>query len=381
MSRIDEIYEAYYKGQAAAENDDVLQMAVHQGFGHIMAAMLPGGDSDEEIAFEKGYHGEELDLCYECEHVQENCECESKSSSKESVSEYSGGSDYDDRPGYSGGSGSSYSDHGSDYTGGGGGGGGGSTSGSGGLPLGVVIGGIGGGLLGIIYSGGQIANIKNPNDVSLGLQCGIPILALVTGAIGLGLVGEILKKLASPKSSVGSASGRGFLIGLIIFVVVLIVGYQLVFKSSGGWSWQSLTSSFSSGGKPDTSRTPFDGRHWKIEPFTRNNNRTAKLLWAYRFSLPSSNKGCVGDEQAMWVEPNSVVFVKVTEGKSGTFRVGTPDEQRTVSDTSNWMAARFVAPGQKQHPADFQVSGRKLFVVCEPSENMVVELEARRLPR
>lgn len=120
MSRIDEIWEAYYKGQAAAENDDVLSMGVHSVFGHIMAAMVPGGDEDEELAFEKGYHGDELQLCYECEHVQENCECEDNENSY-SESDSSKKYDADDR--------NSDSDS---YSGGGGGGGGSSSGGGGG---------------------------------------------------------------------------------------------------------------------------------------------------------------------------------------------------------------------------------------------------------
>jgi hypothetical protein len=378
MSRIDEIWEAYYKGKAAAEDEDVLGMAVHQGFGHVMATMLPGGDSDEEKAFEKGYHGEELDLCYECEHISENCECSSESSSKESRYEYNGGSDYDDRGNSSSGSGSGYSDYGSGYSGGGGGGGG--STGSGGLPLGVVLGGVAGGLFGIIYSGGQIANIRDPNDVSLGLQCGIPILAIIVGALGLGIVGEILKKLASPKSSFGSNSGRIFLIGFISFVVVLVVGYQLAYNSIWGWSWTSLSSGFYSDGKPETSGTPFESRHWKIQPFTKNNNRTAPLLWSYAISIPANTQKCQGSEKNLWVEPNTVVFVRLVDSPSGEVKIGTPNDRRTIRNTSSWMAARFFPSGKKQHPGDFEIKKRESFVVCEATHNMVLELEARRLP-
>ena len=76
MSQIDDIWEAYHKGQEAADNEDVLEMFVHYGIGDVMRAMLPDPTDDEEIAFEKGYGGEELEVCEECESVIENCECE-----------------------------------------------------------------------------------------------------------------------------------------------------------------------------------------------------------------------------------------------------------------------------------------------------------------
>ncbi len=101
MSRIDDIWEAYYKGQAAAENDDVLSTGVHQTLGHIMGAMLPGGDSDEEIAFEKRYHGEDLELCEECEHVRENCECDIGSDDKFLGAGHSSSNEDDSKGGHS----------------------------------------------------------------------------------------------------------------------------------------------------------------------------------------------------------------------------------------------------------------------------------------
>lgn len=369
MSRIDEIYEAYYKGQAAAANDTPLDIGVHYGFGHVLAAMMPFADSDETIAFEKGYHGEELELCYECEHVKENCECERASPSKRSSREKR--TDDDDGTESSGEAGSSSSSYGTGYSGGGSS----ATSPIGCLPISALIGAVGGGVVGIIYAGSQIAKITNPNNVSLGLQCGIPILAVIVGALGLWLITQILKLLVRSGSGTRSKTGRNLLIGSIVGLGVFAVVYALGFNPLRGWTWPSY------GSKSEATGPPFDSRHWKIDPFTKNDNRKAKLLWAYRFSLPYTLKGCTGDEQTMWIEPNSVVFVRVTEGSSGTFRVGTPDEQRTVTDTSSWMVARFVTPGQTKHPADFQISKRKLFVICTPSENMVVELEARRLPK
>ena len=116
MSRIDDIWEAYYKGQAAAEEDDPLDMAMHHGFGHAAKAMMSVfGESDEEIAFEKGYHGEDLEICDECEHVLENCECEgsvstpsstasSSASYSSSGESYSSGSSYSSYSSYDSGS-------------------------------------------------------------------------------------------------------------------------------------------------------------------------------------------------------------------------------------------------------------------------------------
>lgn len=195
------------------------------------------------------------------------------------------------------------------------------------------------------------------------------------------------RKKSSSRSGGGgtAAAAGGGILGTIIFLVVIAwCAYDFVL---GPWRDPNWPFPMSSSGRSTTSDSSsstisekeFDARHWKIKPFTKNNNKTAPLLWAYRFSLPSTTRGCTGDEKDMWIQPNSVVFVRVTEGKSGTFKVGTPDEQRTVSDTSSWMAARFVEPGRKQHPADFQISDRKLFVLCYPSENMIVEVEARRL--
>lgn len=76
MSQIDDIWDAYHKGQADAEDDDPLEKAVHHGMGGVGRAMMSVfGESDEDIAYHKGYNGEELDVCEECEHVEENCEC------------------------------------------------------------------------------------------------------------------------------------------------------------------------------------------------------------------------------------------------------------------------------------------------------------------
>lgn len=115
MSRIDDIWAAYYKGQADHEKDGPLDYAVHYGMAHPMAAVMSiFGTTDEQYAYEKGYEGDELELCYECEHVIENCVCEKGSSSNESYSdsssisdnyESSGGSD--SSSGYAGSSSSS----------------------------------------------------------------------------------------------------------------------------------------------------------------------------------------------------------------------------------------------------------------------------------
>ena len=122
MSKIDDIWEAYYKGQAALENDDVLSIAFHNIFGHAIGAMIPGGDSDEELAFEKGYHGDDLEICEECEHVQENCECEKDKDDGYSDVRDSSSDDGGDNSSYSSGGGGDSSYGGSSYAGSGGGG-------------------------------------------------------------------------------------------------------------------------------------------------------------------------------------------------------------------------------------------------------------------
>lgn len=72
----------------------------------ISASLSVFGTSDEEIAYEKGYDGDELELCYECERVKENCECDNGPQASESDS-----SDESDNYTSSGGSGSSSSDY------------------------------------------------------------------------------------------------------------------------------------------------------------------------------------------------------------------------------------------------------------------------------
>lgn len=77
MSRINDIWEAYYRGQSDAENEDIGESAVHNTAGHMLAATFAiFGESDEEIAYEKGYHGEDLEICEECERIEDNCECD-----------------------------------------------------------------------------------------------------------------------------------------------------------------------------------------------------------------------------------------------------------------------------------------------------------------
>lgn len=76
MANLDEIREAYEKGQEAANDEDILSMVMHRTFGDAMAAMLPDASDDEEKAFRMGYQGEDLELCEECENFQEDCECE-----------------------------------------------------------------------------------------------------------------------------------------------------------------------------------------------------------------------------------------------------------------------------------------------------------------
>jgi hypothetical protein len=125
--------------------------------------------------------------------------------------------------------------------------------------------------------------------------------------------------------------------------------------------------------------TPFQSRREKIPPFTGNDNRTAPLLWSYRFSV-AANDGCRGAEGEMWVEPNTVVFVKFVDGATGDVKVGVPGDRRTARNTSSWMAARFVLVGQMKYPTDIQISKREPFVVCDASENLFLHLEARRLP-
>jgi uncharacterized protein YraI len=167
MSNIDKIWEAYYKGQAALENDDVLSIGIHNVFAHMMAAMIPGADSDEEIAFEKGYHGEDLEVCEECEHVEENCECTNPeagdSDGRDSADRTRGGEDanYDggeDSSSYASGGGGSGSG-----SGGGGGsyyGGGSSTSGGSGPIgcgcLGIIVLAVIGGIYYMYYQGEKI---------------------------------------------------------------------------------------------------------------------------------------------------------------------------------------------------------------------------------
>lgn len=113
MSKIDDLWAAYYKGQADAERDGILGQAVHFSAGHAMGAMLSiFGTRDEEIAYEKGYDGNELELCYECERVKEHCECDDGSQVNDSYSNQS------NNYGSSEGSSSSSSDYsGSSYSG------------------------------------------------------------------------------------------------------------------------------------------------------------------------------------------------------------------------------------------------------------------------
>ncbi len=82
----------------------------------------------------------------------------------------------------------------------------------------------------------------------------------------------------------------------------------------------------------------------------------------------------------MWVEPNTVVFIKIVDNSTGEVEAGTASDRRTVRNTSSWMAARFVRPGEKQFPGDIQISKRELFCLCDATEDMMLHLEARRLP-
>ncbi len=70
-----------------------------------------------------------------------------------------------------------------------------SSEGGGILFFGIVAGAIIGLLYGGYYAGGQLAQIKNPNDYTWDLLCGVPILGLIVGALGLGFVGALLEWL------------------------------------------------------------------------------------------------------------------------------------------------------------------------------------------
>ena len=175
--------------------------------------------------------------------------------------------------------------------------------------------------------------------------------------------------------------------------IIAISGLTIILSAAAGLNsvWQSSpdepqnmatnNNATPAASQPKGKTTPFASRHEKIAPFTNNDNRVAKLLWSYRFAIEGGHQGCQGDESNMWVEPNTVVFIKFVDGSNGEVKAGTPSDRRRVRNTSEkWMAARFVAPGNMKYSSDIQISKRELFVVCDASENTVLHLEARRLP-
>lgn len=98
MSRIDDIEAAYRKGQEFRENSDPFQKFEYQTFHHTGQAAMSAffTEDDEAIAFRYGYDGVELELCYECERIEENCKCDNSSNDSASHGDDESGSIRDD---------------------------------------------------------------------------------------------------------------------------------------------------------------------------------------------------------------------------------------------------------------------------------------------
>lgn len=166
-------------------------------------------------------------------------------------------------------------------------------------------------------------------------------------------------------------------LGLTLVIVgVSLIALGTVLKMDG---FEEIRKTVTS--KPaQPSGTPFVPGSWEIAPFTDNDNRTAPLLWSIVFHIPQK-RGCVSDAVGkMYVAPGTVVFIKVVNGSGGAVQVGTRSDRRTVTDTGKWLAARFVEP-HKRGGWDIPVTRREQFVICDATENMIVQFEARRLPK